>query len=72
VRAVVAAAFDAIPGLTRVFAFADPRNAGSLRVMEKLGMSREGLLRRHDAIRGELVDNVYYGVLREEWDPARR
>ena len=54
-------------GLAKVYAYADARNAQSLRVMEKLGMTREGTLRSHRTLRGERVDDVYYGLLREEW-----
>ena len=39
-----------------------------MRVLEKLGMTREGLLRKHLIRRGERVDRVYYGLLREEWE----
>jgi len=55
-------------GLAKIWAKADPRNRRSWRVMEKLGMTREGLLRGHLKVRGERVDDVYYGILREEWE----
>ena len=45
----------------------DARNTQWLRVMEKLGMKREGLLRRDRLFRGELVDEVVCGMLRSEW-----
>jgi RimJ/RimL family protein N-acetyltransferase len=67
-RAVVAACFDTYPELIRIRAKADSRNARSLRVLEKLGMRREGLLRRDRWFRGELVDEAIYGLLRAEWD----
>ena len=54
--------------LAKVWAHADARNAASQRVMQKLGMTYEGTLRRHLRIRGEQVDDVYYGLLREEWE----
>jgi RimJ/RimL family protein N-acetyltransferase len=57
--------------VAKVWARADPRNLGSVRILEKLGMQREGLLRRHLWYRGERVDRVYYGMLREEWLAAR-
>ncbi|MXX78396.1 MAG: GNAT family N-acetyltransferase [Gemmatimonadales bacterium] len=41
-------------------------------MMEKLGMTREGTLRSHRTLRGERVDDVYYGLLREEWGDGRR
>ncbi len=66
-RMVIAAAFGTYPWLERVRARADARNAGSIRVMEKLGMKREGLLRSDRICRGELIDEVVYGLLRSEW-----
>ena len=55
----------------KVWARADPRNLSSLRVLEKLGMRQEGLLRGHLIYRGERVDRVYYGILRPEWEATR-
>ncbi len=51
----------------KVFARAQVPNEGSWRVMEKLGMVREGLLRGHYLEHGEPKDYYIYGVLREEW-----
>jgi ribosomal-protein-alanine N-acetyltransferase len=51
----------------RMYAWCDPKNIGSWRVMEKLGMKREGLLRSHIKWNGEFRDQLYYGMLREEW-----
>ena len=60
-------------GLAKIYAVADLRNRQSWRVMEKLGMTREGVLRRaHKARGGERVDDVYYGILREEWERRDR
>jgi ribosomal-protein-alanine N-acetyltransferase len=67
-RAVMAAAFAAYPSLHRIRAMADARNIGSLRVMEKLGMIREGVLRQNRLVRGEFIDEVWCGVLRPEWE----
>ena len=66
-RIVIAAAFEAYPCLERVRARADAHNLGSIRVMEKLGLKREGLLRSEGLCRGELRDEVVYGLLRSEW-----
>ena len=55
-------------GLEKVYASADLRNRRSWRVMEKLGMRREGVLRSHSKARGERIDDVLYGVLLEEWE----
>ena len=64
--AVIDYAFE-ILGLARVQALADIRNTGSWRVMEKLGMRREGLLRGNRLVHDQRVDDVFYAILREEW-----
>jgi ribosomal-protein-alanine N-acetyltransferase len=48
-------------GLDRIVAVADPKNIGSWRVMEKLGMRREKIARYYNH------DLVYYAILREEF-----
>ena len=65
-RAVVDRAFDTLR-LRKVWATADAPNVASIRVLEKLGMRREGLQREHDWRRGKPVDIVNYGVLLDEW-----
>ena len=57
-------------GLARVYARADQRNRRSLRVMEKLGMTREGI-HRSSEVWGDRVDEVSYAVLRDEWSGRR-
>ena len=69
--AVIDAAFATLPDLNRVWAFADARNVASTRVMQKLGMRSEGMLRAHDVRDGELLDRAVYGLLRAEWEAAR-
>lgn len=59
-------AFD----LAKITAMADLVNSRSWRVMEKLGMRRDGVLRSErpsDADPGIRQDMVVYSVLREEW-----
>jgi ribosomal-protein-alanine N-acetyltransferase len=67
-RAVMAAAFSTYADLNRIQARADARNTGSLRVMEKLGMTREGVLRQIRFVHGEFFDEVWCGILRSEWE----
>lgn len=71
-HAVMDTAFAAYPSLYRIRAMADERNLGSLRVMEKLGMVREGTLRQNRLLRGEYIDEVWCGVLRPEWEANSR
>ena len=53
--------------LERIWTTVDTENLGSARVLEKLGMRREGVLRKSTLTHGELRDMVVYGLLREEW-----
>lgn len=70
-RAVIDAAFTTHEDLNRVCAHADAQNTASQRVMEKVGMTREGVLRQHHVERGEPIDMAWYGVLRGEWEARR-
>ncbi len=55
-------------GFNRVAAMHDARNPGSGRVMQKAGMTFEGILRQSKRDRdGTLIDTTYYSILREEW-----
>jgi [ribosomal protein S5]-alanine N-acetyltransferase len=57
----------ALPGVYRVAAMCDVENAASARVMEKIGMQREGLLRRyimHPNVSGEPRDVYLYARVR--------
>lgn len=54
-------------GLRRVYAESFSRNEASCRVLEKLGMQREGVLRSHFRKWDEFVDVEVYGLLRSEW-----
>lgn len=71
VGAVIDEAFSAYPDLNRIRATADERNVGSLRVMEKLGMVREGVLRQDIYLRGEFKNMVWCGLLRCEWEARK-
>lgn len=55
-------------GLNRVFSCHFDGNPASGRVMEKLGMKREGLMRGHVKKWEEYHDSVYYGFSRAEWE----
>jgi len=65
-RAVMNWAFQTY-SFNRMFAWCDPRNIGSWRVLEKMGMKCEGQLRSHMKWNGEFRDQLYYGILRSEW-----
>jgi len=63
---VIELAFEHL-GLHRLEADADPRNEASLRVLERLGFRREGLLRERFFQEDEAQDAVVFGLLRREW-----
>lgn len=65
VRATLDFAFGAA-GLHRVQAAIMPRNARSLRVVEKLGFRREGYAERYLQIAGNWEDHVLFAKTREE------
>ena len=66
-RAVIDAAFETHDDLNRLFARADADNLGSQRVMEKVGMTKEGVLRLNRVERGEAFDEAWFSILRQEW-----
>ena len=63
---MVAMGFDVL-GLRRIWAACDPENTGSRRVLEKVGMQVEGLLRSDMVIRGDVRDNLLWGILERDW-----
>jgi RimJ/RimL family protein N-acetyltransferase len=65
-RMVTPYAFDHFP-LERLFARVFSRNEASLRVLEKAGYVREGLLRRCAIKDGVVLDQVLYAIIREDW-----
>lgn len=68
VSAVIDEAFLRLP-LIKITATATAANARSIRLLEKLGMQREAMLRQHWVHRGRVLDEVRYGILRDEWQP---
>ena len=68
-RLVVDFGFDRL-GLHRIFAYHHPDNVASGRVLQKLGMQREGVLRENQFAHGRWRDSVVYAVLEHEWAAA--
>jgi ribosomal-protein-alanine N-acetyltransferase len=54
-------------GLNRIEALVDPRNTASAGLLDKLGFTREGLLREYECERGAFVDLYMVSLLRREW-----
>lgn len=51
----------------RIFATVRPANTASWRVLEKIGMQREGQLRQHRWMKGAWHDSLLYAILDHEW-----
>jgi len=69
-RALLSYAFDVLE-MRRLEADVDPRNAGSIRTVERLGFRQEGLLRERWHVNGEIQDSLFYGLLRREWQKQK-
>ncbi|HWZ58450.1 MAG TPA: GNAT family N-acetyltransferase [Gemmatimonadaceae bacterium] len=65
-RGVLGAAFGVL-GWHRAWATCDTRNGASRRVLEKLGLRREGEMRQDTVRRGVWADTYLYAILSEEW-----
>jgi RimJ/RimL family protein N-acetyltransferase len=52
---------------TRITAGADPRNLASVRLLERMGMTRTAYVRAYLEVRGELVDDVRYAVRKDDY-----
>lgn len=58
-------------GLHRIWATCLPENPASARVLEKVGMRKEGFLVKNLKIHGEWRSSFLYAILTEEWsEPA--
>ena len=68
--AVVDYAFGTL-GLRRIEADTHPGNQASLRALERLGFTREGLLRERWQVGEEISDSAVLGLLAREWSPKR-
>lgn len=66
-RAVLQYLFEEV-GFNRIAAKHDKENTKSGRVMQKIGMTREGTLRASGKNNQGVVDEVYYSILKEEYE----
>ena len=66
-RVVIDCLFSSLP-LNRLEAQHDVRNPASGRVMQKCGLTQEGILRGRIMNKGEYIDTALYSVLRSDWE----
>ncbi len=55
-------------GLHRIWAQCIAENVASARVLEKIGMQREGRLRENEWMKGRWWDTLMYAILEHEWE----
>jgi len=65
-QALLTYAFEEM-NLRRIEADVDPRNAASIKTLERLGFLREGFLRERWHVSGEIQDALFYGLLERQW-----
>ena len=59
-------------GCVRVEFKTDERNARSQRALERIGATREGVLRNHMIVQGDyLRDSVYFSVIEQDWPQVK-
>jgi RimJ/RimL family protein N-acetyltransferase len=65
-RLLLKLAFEEL-GLHRVIGRLEPRNEGSARVLERLGMRREAYFHENEFVKGEWQSELVYAILEREW-----
>jgi [ribosomal protein S5]-alanine N-acetyltransferase len=71
VRAALGFAFDELE-LNRVHAYTSVDNAQSVRLLEKLGFAKEGVVREKHLFRGRYYDHYCFSLLAREWAAQSR
>ena len=52
---------------------ADSRNLRSQRALERIGATREGVLRNHMIVQGNYVrDSVYFSIIDKDWPAVKK
>jgi RimJ/RimL family protein N-acetyltransferase len=59
-------------GKHRIIVSIDSRNQASIRLIERLGFRKKGLVKENSELNGEWVDDLVYAVLKVEWKINRR
>jgi RimJ/RimL family protein N-acetyltransferase len=71
VRALLSYVFNSL-GKHKVIAFSDVRNEMSVRLLERVGMRKEGHLLENYMSKGQWVDEYQYSLLQSEWENSLR
>lgn len=54
-------------GINKIEAKIEPENTASIKLVEKLNFSQEGLLRQHEFEKGKYVDLAIFSLLKSEF-----
>lgn len=54
-------------GINKIEAKIEPENTSSIRLVEKLNFSKEGVLRQHEFEKGKYVDLIIFSLLKSEY-----
>lgn len=55
-------------GLNRVYLYTEIDNISAQKLFERVGFTKEGVIRQDIVSHGKYVDRVAYGYLKEDWD----
>lgn len=58
--------------LHRIYATCDPRNVGSSKVLQKIGMIQEGRMREDLLLKTGWRDSLLYSILEQEWNEVNK
>ena len=66
IKATIDYLFDEL-GKHRIVASIDSRNQPSIRLIERLGFRKKGLIKENSELNSEWVDDLIYAILKDEW-----
>ena len=53
-------------GLNKISARINRNNYSSIKMVQKVGFVQEGIFREDDIIKGQYIDNVYFGIIKND------
>ena len=65
-RLILSYGFEKL-GLNRIYLFTEMENVVAQKLFERVGFTREGIIRQDIVSHGKYVDRIAYGYLREDW-----
>lgn len=70
-KPIIRYGFEAMQ-LNRIEAYIGPDNAASLQLAERIGFTREALLKEHYYTNGIIEDSVMYALLKKDYQPLNK